>query len=346
MGNGLHTAAGRVLPAASAKMTHHSGRLWPLARLYFGAHGRVIAGRCLLTAKNALFNPMDFCNISRRIFYDRKITADRLRHVLRLCQRAYAANFDFRQRSRAFCTHFDLVTDRFGINFIEGRREGNILLWEECRGERVFSINLLPPADYYRYEAELTVTLAYDGMVLFTLGFVFCCPDGLEPQKPTAFITRLQGTRGKYQEIKSANKALGNLNLSSVLLASLAGICSALHIERITGVSMSSQITYTQQRGNFSSTYERFWLQHRAVAVQPYGYSLQLPLSRPTQTVDHQARSRHHEELRKEIEQSTVESVKLFFDRQVNAPLSESLFASAQPQDSQRKLCKPPHPWQ
>ena len=276
---------------------------------YLGPQGIGEIWQCLM---NIVLHPVSFFTTARRVFYDGTYTRVRAKHFFKININAYSKRFTFKERCKVFCAHFDFVSKWLGLDYMEEGRGGKLLLWQRHQGEVDFALYLQPARELNRYEGELLVTMEMGDKPLFRLGFVICNPEPCSGQRVAAFITRLQGVHGRYPEIKYTCKTFDNLNLSSMLLASLAGLCNALNIECIMGVDVGSQVSYASDRDNFSSTYERFWSQHNADVTQGGLHIIPAPFTNlvaGTVTSGHKSRSLKHSNLRSHITQEACDRI-------------------------------------
>ena len=110
----------------------------------------------------------------------------------------------------------------------------------------------------YDNEGELTLRLRVGGDIVFVLSFTVVPGWVIESQAAEALlITRLQGIKGRYDQISEATKAMYDVAPSQLLLAALQGVADAFDIRAIAAIPADRQTSYKKDAAStFKESYD------------------------------------------------------------------------------------------
>jgi uncharacterized protein VirK/YbjX len=113
----------------------------------------------------------------------------------------------------------------------------------------------------FEKEGELSFNLHVDGAIVFVLSFSIV-PGWVikSDSKEVLLISRLQGMKDYYPQIRKATKALSDVAPAALLLAALDGFGRFLGIRRMASVSAARQSSYTEELSIFyKNAYDDFF---------------------------------------------------------------------------------------
>jgi len=122
----------------------------------------------------------------------------------------------------------------------------------------------------------MSLDLQVNGEIVFTLAFTIV-PGWVVKSKASEvlLISRIQGVRGRYEEISLATKTLWDVAPSPLLLAAMQGFGKALGIEEFASVSSTTHRYSTDINDecapHVESAYDGFF-EALGVPKTPYGY--------------------------------------------------------------------------
>lgn len=179
-----------------------------------------------------------------------------------------------------------------------------VLLEKEVDGHRL-SVHLNLARSEVR-EGELMLVLRVDGVDIYYLQFTIV--PGLIVKSEAAdviMISRLQGMKGCYEEIRLATKAFREIAPPALLLAILHGVAQVCGIDQMAGVSAASQFCFDEQSAeSFQSAYDNFWVELGAERIsRTFFVSSIPPKDKSLENVGngHKSRTRKKRELKKQI---------------------------------------------
>lgn len=118
-------------------------------------------------------------------------------------------------------------------------------------------------------------------------------------------ISRVQGMKGCYDEVRAATKAFRDIAPPALLLAVLHGVAQVCGIDQMAGVSAASQFCFDEESAeSFRGAYDNFWLELGAEKTSPTFFVSPIPPK--DKSLDnikngHKARTRKKRELKKQI---------------------------------------------
>jgi uncharacterized protein VirK/YbjX len=186
------------------------------------------------------------------------------------------------ERASCLLHHLRFVRDRLPGSFLRQRQELAIPIFEARAEDSAYTVTLGFPAKNATLEGELCLRLLVNGMEAYLLQFSVV-PGSLvqSPERDAVFILQMQGVRGRYDEVRTATKALGEVAPPALLMAVLEGIADAWGIGEMAGISATSQYCYNEQSAaQFHAAYDDFYLELGATRTTAHFFSSPLPFRR------------------------------------------------------------------
>jgi uncharacterized protein VirK/YbjX/tetratricopeptide (TPR) repeat protein len=143
----------------------------------------------------------------------------------------------------------------------------DVTLLEIRLGENIYSINIQISHDPID-EGELSLLFKFNGTVLYTVSFTIIpgYAVGL-PDRHTLLISRMQGSRAKFQDIRHATKEMNDISPQALLIAALEGIAMAIGVAHVAGVSAANLASFSDQTAEFlSRVYDDFY---KTIGIEP-----------------------------------------------------------------------------
>jgi uncharacterized protein VirK/YbjX len=108
-------------------------------------------------------------------------------------------------------------------------------------------------------EGDFILTFKVDDAAIYTLAFSIG-PNVVNPAGGgvTMLIGRVQGERGRFDDIRAATKALNGIAPAALLVSAAEGIALALDLAHICGVAGSEQLSRLKQGAEYFD-YDGFW---------------------------------------------------------------------------------------
>jgi uncharacterized protein VirK/YbjX len=164
-------------------------------------------------------------------------------------------------------------------------------------------------------EGELFLHLEVDGVPIYVLQFSIVPGSvaGLEAGN-VFLISRIQGVKGGYDQVRAATKALGDVVPPALLVVVLQGIAKAFAIEGLAGVSATSQFSYTQMcADSFNGAYNDFFIELGTTHSTAKFFTSPLPIEeKPVDYIKngHKARTRRKRAFRLEIAERVYRTIR------------------------------------
>lgn len=178
------------------------------------------------------------------------------------------------------------------------------LLEKEADGHH-FSIRACRARDEVN-EGELIVSLEVDGKRTFVLQFTVVPGSVVQSEAHEVFlVSRLQGIKGSYSEVRLASKAFMEVAPPALLLAVLHGFAQVFGVEEMAGISAESQFCYLKGDSHlFQTAYDDYWIELGAKRVSERFFAIPIPPQE--KSLDgvkngHKSRTRKKREFRKNI---------------------------------------------
>jgi uncharacterized protein VirK/YbjX len=174
-----------------------------------------------------------------------------------------------------------------------------VTLIEEQIGSNLLSVRLGVAREVDREwkEGELTLILYVDGARVYILQFTIVPGWVVKSGAPDVMlISRLQGIRGGYKQVRLATKAFIEVAPPALLLAALQGIARVGGIDQLAGVFAIGQFSYLPAYAEtFRAIYDDFWIEQGAQKISAIFYASPIPpqeKSLDTITNGHKSRTR------------------------------------------------------
>jgi uncharacterized protein VirK/YbjX len=109
------------------------------------------------------------------------------------------------------------------------------------------------------YEGDISLVFQIDNIPIYIVGFTIV-PGHLigAPTAQALLMGRIQGTRGRCEEIKRATKLCHDIAPPYLLVDASIEIAKALHITHVGGVDSKGQVTIGANEHSFFN-YDAFW---------------------------------------------------------------------------------------
>lgn len=201
-----------------------------------------------------------------------------------------------RERARCFLHHYRYIQERLGNGIVSESLLRDTPLIELHEAGHTCVITMAPPSEDALWEGELALTLWFDGAPLYSLQFAVVPGSVLQSQeKDVIVILRIQGVKGRFDEIRAATRIMRDVAPPALLVAALIGISNAWGIRLLGGISASSQFSRDHCSPALARTYDEFFSSLGASRVSAEFFVIPLPLKEKAIeeiTNGHKARTR------------------------------------------------------
>jgi uncharacterized protein VirK/YbjX len=177
------------------------------------------------------------------------------------------------ERAACFLWHYNRLHSTLPDLLLRDIMVGAIPVFEVCEDHDRFTITIgmSRPANN---EGEMSLSLLVNDEIVFILGFTIV-PGWVVKSKPkeVLLISRIQGMRGRFDEISLATKTLWNVAPSPLLLAAMQGFAEAFGIHEFAGVSSTTHryATDDEHAPHVESAYDGFF-EALGIPRTPNGY--------------------------------------------------------------------------
>jgi uncharacterized protein VirK/YbjX len=209
------------------------------------------------------------------------------------------------ERAASFAHHYRRLNNIFPAPLLERILYRDVTLLEKQSDDHYFSLRFGLARSEVR-EGELSLALRVDGITVYVLQFTIV--PGWVVKSSAAevlLISRLQGMKGCYSQVRLATKAFLDVAPPALLLASLQGIAQACAIREIAGVSAASQFCYADHCvDSFRAAYDEFWLELGAKKITASFFASPIPpqeKSLDAVTNGHKSRTRKKRAFKQQI---------------------------------------------
>lgn len=225
-----------------------------------------------------------------------------------------ARSFNIHTRSMILASHYDFLSNRISIDFMDSICQGLVPLWEEKKEENLYGIGLTYPNNE---EGELLLIFTENASPLFTLAFTIAPGRLLNvPDDQVIFIGRLQGVVNKRDAIRRASKSFNDLTPSALLLSAIRGIAVSLNIAGIVGVSTQNQVTLrgVPLHATAALSYDEFWISAGGKKLNEQIYYV--PVAQTEKSIS-SIKNNHRSRVKRkrQIKSSLIEQVSLAFNK-------------------------------
>jgi uncharacterized protein len=185
-----------------------------------------------------------------------------------------------RARAASFAHHLRFVEARLPGRLLRQRRPLEMTVFETREDGNLYTVRLDFPSQNSIWEGELRLGFRVDEVLTYCLQFTIVPGWVLQSkERHVVFISRVQGMKGHYEQIRCATKSLREVAPPALLMAALQGIADAWGIGAMAGISAQSQYCYDESAaGLFRQTYDDFFLALGATRTTKDFFSSPLPL--------------------------------------------------------------------
>ncbi len=212
------------------------------------------------------------------------------------------------ERAASLAHHYRSLHAIFPAPVLRRILHQEVTLLEEQISGSLFSVRLSAARDVAREwkEGELTLVLHVDGARVYILQFTIVPGWVVKSSAPNVMlISRLQGIRGGYDQVRLATKAFLEVAPPALLLAALQGIAQVSGIDELAGVSAVGQFSYLPAYAEtFRAIYDDFWIELGARKISASFYASPIPpqeKSLATITNGHKSRTRKKRAFKQKI---------------------------------------------
>lgn len=192
----------------------------------------------------------------------------------------YARGFSTSERADLLSNHYRFLSQRLSSPFLSDLIEGGAVLWKEVVGATTLEIRMMVAFPTYG-EGEMNLYFNVNLEAVYILSFVVV-PKHLPGSKVrnSLFVTRLQGTKGRAEEIRLASKSVGDVSPPLVLIAALQGIALGLDLSAVHGINAHAQVSGEGRPlpPDLISAYDEFWESIEGVRLPSGLYTFPIPL--------------------------------------------------------------------
>jgi uncharacterized protein len=216
-----------------------------------------------------------------------------------------ARGLSSRARAESFLRHYRRLRDVLPRPVLSGILHSRVVLLEKESDDHVFQVRLGRAHEELK-EGELVLALEVDGKPTYILQFTIAPGWVVQSQAPEVFlISRLQGMKGCYSEVRLASKAFYEVAPPALLLAALHGFAQIFGVEEMAGIAASSQLCYSSEDAQmFKAAYDDYWLELGATRTSDSFFAC--PMPPPEKSLDgikngHKSRTRKKREFKRRI---------------------------------------------
>ncbi|MGA9823465.1 MAG: DUF535 family protein [Methylocystis sp.] len=167
-------------------------------------------------------------------------------------------DFDKAARQDILILHYYYIGNRVKPTFYENIAASKIVLWR-CENEMSLCEISLMFDKQNHYEGDISLVFSIDNIRIYIIGFSIV-PGHLigAPTAHALLIGRIQGTRGRYDDIKRATKLCNDILPPYLLVDASIELAKVLDITYVGGVDSKGQVTVGANEDSFFN-YDAFW---------------------------------------------------------------------------------------
>ena len=202
-----------------------------------------------------------------------------------------AAGLSSSARAAAMVHHYDMLRTRVHPAMLTTILGDGATIWthEDSATRHAVILCFSHPTDN---EGELTLEYRVDGVTLHVLSFTFVPGCVVGADTAVLLVSRLQGTRNRFDEIRAAMKALDGLAAPALLVAAVQGIALGLGTAQLAAVAAARQVGQAPDMTGLLDSYDRFFAKLGGVPGDGF-FHLPLPLAeRPIAAIAGRNRAR------------------------------------------------------
>ncbi|MGA3264615.1 MAG: DUF535 family protein [Terracidiphilus sp.] len=213
--------------------------------------------------------------------------------------------FTISERTACFLHHYRRLHAGMSAALLQRTLHQHVSVFESRTGDARYQITLCYARDFEK-EGELSLNLYVDGAIVFVLSFNIVPGWVVQSQAAEVLlITRLQGTRGYYGQIRMATRDLHDVAPAALLLAAMQGLAHAFGIGELAGVCATRQSSYSKEFSSlYQSAYDDFFVELGAARNSAGFFVSPIPLpEKPVACVKqgHRLRTREKRAFKRQI---------------------------------------------
>ena len=201
--------------------------------------------------------------------------------------------------------HYNALVNFVNKEFMENIIDGQIVLWEEQKGQDRYSIDLI--FSDFDMEGDLSLVFKVNSLNIFIFSFIIAPGKLLNLRyEQVLFITRVQGVGRNFDLIKYATKNLNEISPRTMLLVAVEAIATALGISGIAGICAKDQVSsvYFSSPEAQLNDYDDYWEKHGGIKINDDVFDIPVPLPhKPLSMIkqNHRSRTKRKRRIKKEI---------------------------------------------
>ena len=217
-------------------------------------------------------------------------------------------NLDETVRYACLYNHYLYLYKSASAEVLHSMAFSDVTLFEIAVGANVYAITVQISHDPID-EGELSLLFHANGAPLYTVSFTIVPGFAVGmPDRHALLISRMQGSRAKFQEIRRATKDLSDIFPQAILLAALEGIATAMGVGHIAGIGAVNQASYNDQNAEIlSRIYDSFYQTIGVQSINRHFYTVPVPFPKKSLTLvkpGHRLRTKLKQKIKTDIAKS------------------------------------------
>lgn len=183
-----------------------------------------------------------------------------------------------RERAAGFIRHYQRLHALFSTPVLSRIFHSDMTLLERESDGHVLRVRMERVREEVK-EGELVLALEVDGKTVFILQFTIVPGWVVQSEASDVFlVSRLQGMKGCYSEVRLASKAFHEVAPPALLLAVLHGIAQVFGVEEMAGIAAANQLCYSSDDAQlFQAAYDDYWLELGATRTSDRFFASPIP---------------------------------------------------------------------
>jgi uncharacterized protein VirK/YbjX len=164
------------------------------------------------------------------------------------------------ERLSCYFGHYAFLCENIVPSLLEKLLSEDIVVYRAKPADVTYKI-VLSVSHWHQFEGEMTLGFRADDMNLYLLSFTIVPGRIVGLADPhVILVSRMQGSPGKYPELRHATKELREIHPQAAVFAALRGVAQAAGLSHIAGVSASNQVAYEDGKAEcFEQAYDGFF---------------------------------------------------------------------------------------
>ena len=254
-----------------------------------------------------------------------------------------ALSFTVHERASCLLHHYRRMYSTLPESSLRKILQEGVTLFEISNRAHCFALTMGLFDPNNDREGELSLHLSVDGKGVFCLSFTIVPGWVLKSEvAEILLISRLQGTRTCYPQIKLATKTFHEVGPAALLLAALQGIADAFRIAEIAAVNATNQSSYCEAfAASYQSAYDDFFTELAMTKTTDGFFHTPTPISDKPLTVikqGHKLRTKDKRAFKHQIRIVCAEFFSRLADRSANLSSRELCLATV-PATAESRVC-------